>query len=56
MDRKALTRAYKETPRPMGVYWIRNTVTGRSLVASSVNLKLSPLEDLGFNPKLKGPA
>jgi hypothetical protein len=38
MDRKALTRAYKETPRPMGVYRIRNTVSGRSLVASSVNL------------------
>jgi hypothetical protein len=38
MDRKALTREYKETPRPMGVYRIRNTVTGRSLVASSVNL------------------
>jgi hypothetical protein len=38
MDRKALTRAYKETPRPMGVYRIRNTVTGKSLIASSVNL------------------
>ena len=38
MDRKALTRAYKETPRPMGVYRIRNTVSGRSLVASSINL------------------
>ena len=38
MDRKALTRAYKETPRPMGVYRIRNTVTGKSLVASSINL------------------
>jgi hypothetical protein len=38
MDRKALTRAYKETPRPMGVYRIRNTVTGKSFVASSVDL------------------
>jgi hypothetical protein len=38
MDRKALTRAYKETPRPMGVYRIRNTVNGKSLVASSVDL------------------
>jgi hypothetical protein len=38
MDRKALTRAYKETPRPMGVYRVRNTVTGKSLVASSINL------------------
>lgn len=38
MDRKALTRAYKETPRPMGVYRVRNTVTGKSLVASSVDL------------------
>jgi hypothetical protein len=38
MDRKALTRAYKEAPRPMGVYPIRNTVNGKSLVASSINL------------------
>jgi hypothetical protein len=38
MDRKALVREYKETPRPMGVYRIRNTVSGTSLVASSKNL------------------
>jgi len=38
MDRKALIRDYKETPRPMGVYRVRNTSNGKSLVGSSVNL------------------
>jgi group I intron endonuclease len=38
MDKKALAREYKETPRPMGVYRIRNTVNGKLLVGSSVNL------------------
>jgi hypothetical protein len=38
MDRKALTREYKETPRPMGVYRVRNTATGKALVGSSSNL------------------
>ncbi len=38
MDKKALLREYKETPRPAGVYRIRNTVNGRTLVGSSVNL------------------
>ena len=38
MDRKALLREYKETPRPMGVYQIRNTANGKLLVGSSVNL------------------
>jgi hypothetical protein len=37
IDRKARTREYKETPPDAGVYQIRNTTTGRSLVASSVN-------------------
>lgn len=35
MDRKALIRAYKETPRPAGVYRILNTRTGRALVGTS---------------------
>lgn len=38
MDRKALTRGYKETPRPMGVYQIRNTVNGKLFVGSSKDL------------------
>lgn len=38
MDKKALLRDYKETPRPAGVYRIRNTVNGKMLVGSSVNL------------------
>ena len=38
MDRKALIREYKESRRPMGVYCVRNTVTGRSLVGASVDL------------------
>jgi group I intron endonuclease len=38
MDKKALMREYKETPRPMGVYQIRNTANGKLLVGTSVNL------------------
>lgn len=38
MDRKALIRDYKETPRPMGIYRVRNTRNGKSLVGASVNL------------------
>lgn len=38
VDRKALTRAYKETPREAGIYRVRNTATGRSLVGASPNL------------------
>jgi hypothetical protein len=38
VDRKALIRHYKETPRPMGVYRIHNTVMDKSLVGSSRNL------------------
>lgn len=38
MDKKALLREYKETPRPMGVYQIRNTVNGKLLIGTSVNL------------------
>jgi hypothetical protein len=36
-DRKARIRAYTETPRPAGVYRVRNTRNGRALVGSSVD-------------------
>ena len=38
MDRKAQIRAYKESPRPMGVFRVRNTTNGRSLIGSSVDV------------------
>ena len=38
MDRKALIRQYKESRRPMGVFRVRNTADGRSLVGTSVDL------------------
>jgi hypothetical protein len=38
MDRKAQIRAYKETPRPMGVFRVRNTVNGKSLIGTSVDV------------------
>lgn len=38
MNKKALLREYKENPRPMGVYQIRNTVNGKLLIGTSVNL------------------
>lgn len=38
VDRRALARAYKETPRPMGVYRVHNRVADKSLVGTSVDL------------------
>jgi hypothetical protein len=38
MDRKDLIRRYKQTPPPAGVYRVRNTVNGRSLVGATPNL------------------
>ena len=38
IDRKARMREYKETPRPAGVYRVRNTATGKSLVGSTADL------------------
>ena len=35
MDRKALIRDYKETRRPMGVFRVRNTVNGKSMIGTS---------------------
>jgi RimJ/RimL family protein N-acetyltransferase len=37
-DRKALVREYLETPRPAGIYRVRNKVSGKSLVGSSPDL------------------
>ena len=38
MDRKAKIREYKDTPRPMGIYQIKNKANGKILIGSSVNL------------------
>jgi hypothetical protein len=38
MDRKALTRRYKETPRPIGVFRVHNTVADKSFVGVSTDL------------------
>jgi hypothetical protein len=38
MDKKALKREYKETARPMGVYQIRNTINGKVMLGTSVDL------------------
>ena len=38
MNRKELIQKYKNTPQPAGVYRVRNTVNGKSLVGSSPNL------------------
>jgi hypothetical protein len=40
-SRAELIRAYKETPRPMGVYCVRNLRSGRTLVARSRNVHAS---------------
>jgi hypothetical protein len=37
-DRKELIRRYKETPRPAGVYRVRNVIGGTSLLGSSPDL------------------
>jgi hypothetical protein len=38
IDRKARAREYRETPRPAGIFRIRNTVTGRSLIGSTPDI------------------
>jgi hypothetical protein len=35
MDRKAMVRAYRDTPRPAGVFRVTHATSGRSLVGSS---------------------
>jgi len=37
-ERRALKRAYKERPKPAGVFQIKNTVNGKVLLGSSLNL------------------
>lgn len=38
IDRKARTREYKDTSRPAGVYRVRNSVAGKSLIGSTTDL------------------
>lgn len=38
MDRKELTRQYKQTARPIGLFRVRNTTSGRSLLGISTDL------------------
>lgn len=38
IDRKSLVREYKETLPPAGVFRVRNTAAGKSLVGSTANL------------------
>ena len=38
MGRKELKNKYKETTPPMGIYQIRNRLTGKIFVGSSINL------------------
>jgi hypothetical protein len=38
MNRKEMIQAYKKTPRPMGIYRVRNTIDGRALVGRSTDL------------------
>ncbi len=38
IDRKALKQEYKEMKHPMGVYCVRNTVSGKVLVGISTNV------------------
>jgi hypothetical protein len=38
VDRKELIRQYKDTPRPMGVFRVVHTASGKCLVGTSVDL------------------
>ena len=38
IDRKARIREYKETPRPAGVYRVRNSKAGKTLIGSTTDL------------------
>ena len=38
VDRRALIRKYKDTPRPMGVGLVRNLATGRTLLFGATEL------------------
>lgn len=38
MDRKAQIREYKQHPRPAGVFQVRNTLSGKLLIGSAVDV------------------
>jgi hypothetical protein len=38
IDRRARVREYKEMAQPAGIYRVRNTITGKSLIGTSLNL------------------
>jgi hypothetical protein len=38
MDKAQIKRNYKQTPTPMGIYQIKNLVSGKVLIGSSKNL------------------
>ncbi len=38
MDKKAKIKEYKDTPRPMGIFQIKNKLNGKILIGSSNNL------------------
>ncbi len=38
IDRKAINREYKDTPRPAGIYRVRNIATGKSLIGATTDL------------------
>ena len=38
MDKKALKKQYAETPQPMGVFQVRNLLTGRIFIDSGPNV------------------
>ena len=37
-DRKAQIRAYKESPRTMGIFEVRNTVSGKRLIGAATDV------------------
>ena len=39
VDKKALIREYKRTPKQLGIIRIRNKATGRALIAASVDVQ-----------------
>src|SRR5665811_686286 len=60
MNRKELKDKYKQTIQPMGIYQVRNTVTGKIFIGSSKNLegmlnrnKFQLQNDLHMNKELQ---
>jgi group I intron endonuclease len=50
IDRKEAIRAYKEAPRPAGVFQIKNLVSGKVYLGSSLNLN-GPINRAKFELK-----